>query len=379
MKLKTILQNVEVTNVTNNNNPIVKNLSCDHRNVEKNGIFFCIKGNNADGHNFAQEAVNRGAICLVVEHFIQNINVCQVVVKNTRIAMSIMAKNLSGKACDKLKIITLVGTNGKTTTSYIISHILTQQGINNAIIGTNGTHIGAITINSTLTTPDPIELHAIFKQLIKYGVEVVILEASAQAIYLNKLAGITSFASVFTNLSNEHLDYFKTYENYKQVKVGYFNTDVTKRAVINADDVVGQEIIKTCKLKVYSYGLYNPADTFAIDITTSLKGSTFIVNANDEIFEVKTKLIGIYNIYNILASINVALLINCTIDTIMNSLSSLESIPGRMNIINLDCNNKVVIDYAHTPDGFEQVLGLLRKLRRGNIIVVFGCVGYSDS
>lgn len=381
MKLKKLLEDINVKKIIGSKALDISNLACKDSEVEKNGMFFCLAGSQNDGHAFADDAVHKGAICLVTERQVQiDGNVTQIIVENSRAAMSQIAKNFFGKTCDKLKIVTIVGTNGKTTTSYILNQILNRQGIKSALIGTNGTIVSdSIKIESKLTTPDPIELHYLFKQLHALKVEVVILEASAHAIYLNKLAGVTSEVAIFTNLSNEHLDFFKTMEEYERVKMSHFNADNVKNAVINVDDNTGLKILNSGEVEVLSYGLANPASTFAIDIAISIKGTTFVVNALDNILEIKTKLVGLHNVYNTLASINAALLLGCSPETIIDSLKDMPAVPGRFNVYSLDCNNKVIIDYAHTPDGFEKVLSLIKSLRHGKIITIFGCVGYSDS
>lgn len=380
MKLKKILENINIIKLIGNKNLEITNLACNHNEVQKGAIYFCLVGSTVDGHIFANDAIKNGAVCLVVEkEVVTEQNVTQIIVKNSRETMSLMAKNFYDKCCDKLKIITVVGTNGKTTTAYVISQILNKEGIKNATIGTNGTIVSEnIKFNSKLTTPDPIELHYLFKQLHSLKVEVVILEASAHAIYLNKLAGITSEIAIFTNLSNEHLDYFKTLQNYEYVKMSHFKSESVKSAIINVDDATGFKILNSDEVQVFSYGLKNPSSTFAINISLSIKGMRFVVNAMDNLLEVKTKLVGLYNVYNILASINAALLLGCSLENIINALKDMPAVPGRFNVYNLDCNNKVVIDYAHTPDGFENVLSLVKSLRKGKIITVFGCVGYSD-
>ena len=382
MKLKKILENVEVISLTGNDNINIKDMFFVDSQVVKGSVFFCMSGTSHDGHNYAASAEKNGAVCLVVEKEIitTNANTVVVKVKNTRIAMSIMAKNFFGKCCDKLKIIGVTGTNGKTSISYILANIFKSAGTSVAIIGTNGTVVGDIVINSKLTTPDPIELHYIFKQLYNLQVKVVVMEVSAQALHFSKIEGIKFEVGIITNITNEHLDFFKTMENYKQVKFSFLSQKYVKTAVVNADDESCLEYINNQNiLPVFSYGVANPSSTFAINITMSIKETKFVVNANDNIFEVKTKLLGVYNVYNILACINAALLCGLSVDNIIKGIDNTKQIPGRMNIFNLDCNNKVVVDYAHTPDWFKKVLELIRSLRQGKIITIFGCVGYSDS
>ncbi len=379
MKLTNLLNGVPVKKIMHSKNCNITQLTLNHNEAKKGSLFFCLVGFTHNGHDFAQSAVQNGAVAVVVEHEIANLNCVQIVVENSRSAMSFIAKNFYARACDDLTIVSLVGTNGKTSITYILNQILTTQGIKTAIIGTTGTKVGNTEINSHLTTPDPIELHYLFQQLKNLQVKVVLLEASAQAIYFHKLDGVTSKVAVFTNCTNEHLDFFKSFDFYEQTKMSFFAYPSVQHAVLNSDSATSLKIMKQFSGNVLTYGLTNPASTFAIDITTSLKGSAYVVNCNDQIFEVKTKLIGVHNVYNTLASITAASLLGVQVETMVKALNELASIPGRMNVLNLDCNNKIIIDYAHTPDGFEEVLGIVRKLRQGKLICVFGCVGYSDS
>lgn len=377
MKLNELLKNVAIKEKLNYKNVNVNSITCKSAEVVKGSLYFCLTGFSVDGHDFAQTAFERGARVLVVEKPV-SVNAVQIVVENAREAMSNVAKNFYGASVDRLKIVSVVGTTGKTSVCFILSQILSQQGIKNATIGTNGVVFEGKTLNFELTTPDPIALHYIFSKLESVGVKTVVMEASAQAIYLKKMVGITSEIAIFTNLSNEHIDYFKTTENYINTKKSFFKSSV-KNVVINADDPQGVNFLQASTGQVHSYGLFNPASTFAIDISTSLKGSSFVVNNSDDIFEIKTKLIGVFNIYNTLAAVSAAKLLKVSTENIVKALENLPEIDGRMNILHMDCNNKVVVDFAHSPAGFTEVLGLLRKLRKGRIITVFGCVGYSDA
>lgn len=375
MKLSKLLAGVNMIHLHGSEDVEVKGLFQTCKEIEKGGMYFCYKGVNANGHDYAEEAVLKGASVLVVEQELP-LNITQVVVENARIAMSQIAKNFYGAACNKLKIITVTGSNGKTSITYILSKILETAGHKCAIIGTNGTFIGKLKMNTKLTTPDPIELHYVFSQIVNLGVEFVIMEASAHAIALNKLVGINSEVAILTNVTEEHLDFFGSFEHYAEIKKSWFKQNV-KNAVINADDVVGQQLLNELKVNTVSYGLSNPSDTFAINIKTSIKGSTFFVNAQDELLNIKTGLVGTYNVYNILACISASLMLGVSSETIVKGVEALKNIPGRFHVYSLDCNNVVVVDFAHTPDGFEQVLSTIKKLRSGKIFTIFGCVGYS--
>ena len=205
------------------------------------------------------------------------------------------------------------------------------------------------------------------------------MEVSAHAIFLDKLYGVKFDIGLFTNISNEHLDFFHNMDNYAHTKVAFFNKKYMKESVCNIDDFWGVEIAKKANIPVVSYGIYNPANIFAVDIKINIKGSNFFVNIDDEILEIDTGLIGEYNVYNILGCIGVAKLMGVDNNTIRIALKNQKPVDGRFNVFGLENNKKIIVDFAHTPDGFEKVLSLIKKLRMGRIITIFGCVGYSDS
>ena len=377
-KLSELILDIHALDIKNFKDVFIESLAHKAADCEPSSIYFCLKGKQNDGHNFAKQAVKLGAKVLVVEKFL-DIDAIQILVKNSRIAMAQIAKNFYDKADEKLKIVSIVGTNGKTTTSMVIARILRDCGKSVGVIGTNGVYFDdELSLPCDLTTPDPIELHYIFSQLVSFGVEYAVIEASAHAIYLNKLYGIKSELGIFTNISNEHLDYFETMENYSKVKMNYFNATNMKFAIINIDDIYGRDLAKNLDIPYLTYGIFNPANTFAIDIKTSMGGSDFIVNASDEIMNIKSSLVGDFNVYNLLAGITAALYFKCTPRKIESSIKNMQRVDGRFNVFELSRNRKIVIDFAHTPDGFEKTLSLIKMLRKGKITTLFGCVEYAD-
>lgn len=377
MKLNNLLKDVNITKKINYKNFEVLNLEHNSNLIKKGGLFFCVNGSNFNGENFAKCAVENGASVVVTEHEIKNLRATQIVVENVRIAMAQISKKFYGNACDKLKIIMVTGTNGKTTITYMLQSMFNAAGIKCAIIGTNGIFCDNVRLYYGLTTPDPIDLHYYFKQLVNLNVKVVVMEASAHAIYLNKLCGISGEAIIFTNLTNEHLDFFGSMQNYAKVKLDYINSNKFKRAIVNADCGFVSSIMEN--KKVLYYGLKNPSHTFAVNIKHSINGSEYFVNCMDEIMEVNSHQVGQYNVYNTLACITLCKALKLKTLDIMQGIKNLTSIPGRFNVVNLADGKKVIIDFAHTPDGFFSVLSEIKKFCKGNIITLFGCVGYSDS
>lgn len=379
MKLEKLVKDLDIIEKINFFNHEIKCITHQSNECDKQGLFFCIKGDNFDGHNFANEAINNGCVVCVCEKKLEKVDVTQIIVPDVRLAMSIIAKEFFERACDSLKIISIVGTNGKTTTSHILAKMLKDCGKKVGVIGTNGVFVGEICLPNNLTTPDPIELHYTFKQFLSFGVEYAIIEASAHAIKLNKLFGVFSRVGIFTNISAEHLDFFNSMDNYAQTKLDFFNNQNMECAVINTDDAYGRRLLISTNVPAKSYGICSPSNTFAIDIKTSLQGSEFVVNLADDVFKITTKLVGDYNVYNILGAITCAHILGCSNEIIKTSLHTLESIPGRLNVFEKEENIKIIIDYAHTPDGIEKTLKLIKLLRRGRIITLFGVVGYANN
>ncbi len=378
MKLKKLISNCEIIKLVNFKNVEISNLNFNSKQIENGGLFFAIKGKKNNGEKYVEEAIKNGCVAVVSENVLQ-VEIPQIIVKDARIAMSIFSSNFYNNPTKKLKIISVVGTNGKTTTSTIIYNILKDNGINVGLIGTNGIFFNNINLPNDMTTPDPIELYYTFNQMVMFGIEYVVIEVSAHAIYLNKMYGVKSEIGVFTNISNEHLDYFKTMNNYANVKVGFFNKNNMKECVVNVDDEYGKQIAYNCGIPCVSYGIAYPANVFAIDIKTTLSEMRFVANVENEILKIKTKLVGDYNVYNLLAGITVAKMLKISNSNIVKSVANMQNVSGRWEVFDLLNNNKIIVDYAHTPDGFEKILSLIKFLRpAGKIITLFGCVGYSD-
>ncbi len=375
MKLSKLLENVTYTQ---------KGEEVEITHLQKNandkcsgGLFFCYKGVDFDGKDYLEEAINNGAVAVIVEEFF-DIPITQIKVENVRKERAKICSNFFDRPDKKLKIIGISGTNGKTTSSYIIKNILEVCGKSVGVIGTNAIYIGGVFYKATLTTPDSIDLFEIFDKMVKAEVEYVIMEVSAHALDLYKVWGIKFEVGLFTNFTQDHLDYFENMENYKKVKQSFFNASYCKTCVFNFDDEVGREFAKICDCKTLSYGIIYPSDLFAINIEMSLKGSKFVVNFNDEIMNIESNLCGKFNVYNIMGAICVSKLLNISNDAIVAGLYSMPEVAGRFNLYTVQ-DKTVVIDFAHTPDGVENVLRTAKSLTKGQIITVFGCGGNRDS
>ena len=376
MKLSSLIKGVDVKQLVNFKNINITNLSIRADEIEKNGLFFAIKGNNFDGANFVSQAMAHGAKAVVCEKEIKGIDIPQIIVKDIRLSLAVISKTFFNKCDEKLKIIAVVGTNGKTTTSTLIYNVLKESGKKVGLIGTNGVKINDLTLPNMLTTPDPIDLFYIFEQMVTFNVEYVVMEISAHAIHYKKVYGITPQIVIYTNISNEHLDFFKTMDIYSNTKLNYIKQLDNSIKIVNVDDEYGRQLLQ-CK-NVITYGNINPADTFSIDVEMSINGSAFICNAMDNILNINSSLTGNYNVYNIMASVTALKKLGISDKSIIEGIANTKKIDGRWEVFDFPNNNKVIIDYAHTPDGFLRVLENVKKLRKGRIITLFGCVGYSD-
>ena len=375
MLLSKLLEGVEVLNEYKDIE--VLGLNFNTNNVKKGDMFICLKGSKTDGHSLATIAIDKGAICLLVEKLIPSLNVVQILVQNTRKALSVISSNFYYRACDKLKIVTVTGTNGKTSVTYILNSILESAKLKSAVIGTNGIKINDKQIETGLTTPDPIELHKIFNLMVKEGVEVVCMEASAHAIYLHKLHGIKAKIGIFTNCTQDHLDYFKNMENYQNVKKSYFDEKNMEFALVNVDDKLGIDIYQNSNVKTVTYGETNPSDIFSVNFENTSIGIKFLVNAFDDIIPIECNLYGRFNMYNIMAAIGAAKFLKINDETIAAGIKNIDKIDGRFNVV-YNKDFKVIIDFAHTPDSLENVLKAARTITKNNLICVFGCGGNRD-
>ncbi len=374
MKLKTLLENVTY-DTKNYANIEVHYLCVDSRKVQKGSLFFCIEGGKVDGHNFVLEAISKGAVAVVVSHEIPIYDVPVILVDNVRKALTIICSNFYNNVDKKLRFIGITGTNGKTTTSFILKSILGTK-YNVGVIGTSGCFIGNEKIETHLTTPDTLELFSLLYQMYNKGVVYVIMEVSAHAIALNKIYGLNFDIGIFTNLTHDHLDYFGDMENYWNVKK-HFMMQYCKKIVVNIDDKYARELLDFSGI-VYTYGLENPSDIFAVNINIDLDGSSFYVNLNDEIAKVHFGLAGIYNVYNVMAGLLVGSLCGVDLINAVKGVEKVTAVDGRFDLKSIN-DFYAIIDYAHSPDALENVLKTVRTFAKRRVIVVFGSSGYRDS
>ena len=356
----------------------IDGLYMDSREVKEKGLFVCLTGGKADGHEFAYQAVQSGAVALVVERLLP-IRVPQILVPSTRVALPYLASKFYGDPSAQLKIIGVTGTNGKTTTTHLLAGILRRAGKQVATIGTLGITYGRKKIETSLTTPDPIVMQKAYADMVACGVEYVVEEVSAHALYHKKDSGTYYTACIFTNLTQDHLDFFKDMESYKSAKISLFEKDKCDLAIVNADDKVSDEIKKIrIGSKVTTYGLKEPADCFAVLTDEGLLGQSFVLNLEDDLCRVSLHLTGKHNAYNALAAATCAYKLGINVPAIACGLNEVKQVSGRLQFVQTYKGASIFVDFAHTPDGLKHSLTSLKKHTVGRLICLFGCGGNRD-
>ena len=376
MKLESIAEILGAEIAQEQGGTEISGLSADSTKVKKGDLFFCYRGEKFDSHSCAGKVAAAGAAALVCERRL-DCPLPQLIVKDGRAAVAAAAKFFYGDACDKLKIVGVTGTNGKTTTTYMLASVFRAAGKSVGVIGTLGISFAGRFISPELTTPDPIFLHCIFREMAESGVEYVFMEVSAHALYFDKVAGIHFEAGIFTNCTQDHLDFFGNMKEYSECKKKLFLGGRCRYSVINSDDALGREIMRFAPSPV-TYGLKNPADVFAVNVEESITGVKFVLNLFDELYEIRLALPAEHNVYNAMAAAAFAKVAGIGTETIARGLKSLKCVPGRLERAGSYNGADIFVDFAHTPDGLEKSLQALKKLCRGRLYCLFGCGGNRD-
>ncbi len=361
-------QNVPDTEITD--------IAFDSRKVTKGSLFICINGERVDGHNYAVSAQEKGASVIVAEHK-TDASIPHIIVDDTRLAMSLIASAWFSHPEKSLKFIGVTGTNGKTSTAFFIKRILDKMGLKTGLVGTVCNMIGDKTIPASVTTPEPLALFSLFADMVSAGVTHVVMEVSSHSIVQKRVYGVHFESAVFTNLSQDHLDYHGTMENYKAAKRELFLQ--TDTAVINIDDKTGQEYFEQIPCKKLTFStLKNNADFVGKDIKLKPSGVSFQAVTLGGIARVTTASPGKFMVYNALGAIGAVCALGYKFLEILPHISSLGAVDGRAQIISGERPYTVMIDYAHTPDGLENILSSVKQYAQGRVITLFGCGGDRD-
>ena len=356
----------------------VSDVVIDSRKAAPGALFVCIPGAKADGHAYAGQAAERGAVALVVERPVHGISLPQILVKDSRDALARIAAAFHGNPARRLSIVGITGTNGKTTTTYLLKSIFEAAGEKVGLMGTIATMVGSEVLPQSLTTPDPMEFHGALRRMADAGCRRVVMEVSAHALALRKMAGVMFDAAIFTNLTQDHLDDFKTMENYSAAKKLLFTDEMTRAAVINTGDPAWKRMIEGFHGTVLTYGACGEAELCAADMDVRPDGCGFVMRHAGWSMPVELKLSGHFNIYNALGAAGAALLLGVPGESVKAGLERIEVMNGRMERVETGKGFTVLVDYAHTEDSIEQVLKAARVFARNRVIIVFGCGGDRD-
>lgn len=357
-------RDTEVTTVTDKTDCIVP--GC---------VFVCIQGARFDGHTAAAAAMEQGAAAVVVQRDTGCAN--QVLVKNTREAYALLCQAYYGYPADKMTMIGVTGTNGKTTTAFLIKDILDSRGIKTGLVGTVKNMIGYKEVEAHFTTPDALELNALFAQMVADGCTHCVMEVSSQALVQGRVKGIHFTVGAFTNLTQDHLDYHGTFEAYREAKRQLFLQADT--AVLNADDANAMKMVEETECKVVTLSTkIDEADYTAKNIILKPYSVTYELVTNRSIGRVKLGIPGGFSVYNSMLAAVCCIVLGEPFDEVVHALAQAKGVPGRIEVVPVDTDYTVIIDYAHSPDGLENILTSLRAVSQGRILTVFGCGGDRD-
>ena len=363
-----------------NTNLEVNGLQTDSRKVIKGSVFIAVRGVHADGHQFIEKAVQQGAIAVVVETLPaqQDNSITWVQVENSAAAAGIMAHNFFGQPTEKLKLVGVTGTNGKTTIATLLFKLFSGLGYKCGLLSTVENHIGKQVLPATHTTPDAISLNELLAQMVDEGCTHVFMETSSHALHQHRVAGLKYAGAIFSNITHDHLDYHKTFDEYIRVKKSFFDNLASDAfAISNADDKRGQVMLQNTNAQKYLYSLRTIAGFKGKILESNLSG--MVMNIDDQ--EVHFRLIGEFNAYNLLAVYGAAVCLGEDKQEVLQMLSGLTGAEGRFDYI-ISPKEKIIgiVDYAHTPDALLNVLATIKNLRKGHeqVITVVGCGGDRD-
>src|SRR5690554_5818223 len=345
-------------------------------------MFIATIGYNTDGHDYIENAIKNGAIAIVCENIPKKkeADITYIEVEDSRIAQAILANQFYDYPSNKLKMIGITGTNGKTSVAFLIGKIIGQWGKKIGNIGTIGNYLNDTYHKAKNTTPEAIDLQHMLSHMVSIGIGYTVMEVSSHSLSLNRVKGTNFDIGIFTNLSQDHLDFHQTYEKYFDAKTKLFYM-TNKANIINGDDPYGKRLIKAlkdCDVKTYSFGIKDGCDYMAKDIVIDSKGVSFTFEGENIKEKFYLGIPGIFSVYNAMAAIITGYIENIPMETIKKALIDVPAVPGRFELVNTDTPYSVIIDYAHTPDGLENVLKTINSFSKKRIISVFGCGGDRD-
>ncbi|HEX4887102.1 MAG TPA: UDP-N-acetylmuramoyl-L-alanyl-D-glutamate--2,6-diaminopimelate ligase [Luteibaculaceae bacterium] len=377
--LKDILYGTRMLEVLGSTNIAIENVSADSRKIQKNGLFVATRGTVVDGHDFIPTAIKNKAIAVVCEEFPAELasGVAYIKVADSQKSLGIIASNFFDQPSKELKLVGVTGTNGKTTVATLLYQAFRELGYKVGLLSTVVNKINFLDVPATHTTPDPVTLNSLLRQMANAGCSFCFMEVSSHAVVQERIAGLTFAGAIFTNITHDHLDYHKTFDNYLGAKKQFFDQLPTNAfAITNKDDKNGLVMVQNTKARVYTYALLSPADIKVKIIDNQLSGLHLVVDGT----EVHTRLIGKFNAYNLAAIYTAGIKLGQDPLQMLTVISNLSAVAGRFQYIKTGGNVTAIVDYAHTPDALENVLKTIQDIRSGNekIITVVGCGGDRD-
>ena len=377
MKLKDLLKNIDVTEIHADLETEIGGISYDSRKTQPGDAFVAVVGFESDGHKFIPMAADKGAAVVICQNT-PEIDVPYVLVKDSRLGLAIISRDFFGNPSGEMTVIGITGTNGKTTTTYLLKHMLEDKlGAKVGLVGTNGNMIGNEFIHTERTTPESYELQELFREMADAGCTHVVMEVSSHSLYLNRVAGIEFTVGEFTNLTQDHLDFHKTMEEYAKAKSLLFR--MCRFGCMNMDDEWFGKISDGAECEMFTYSAESEAaDLYARNVMLSAAGVSFDAVTSHGSEKVKLAIPGKFSVYNALGVIACGLKLGMSLKDCAEAMSTAKGVKGRMEVVPTDGNYTILVDYAHTPDALENALKALRSNDDGRLVVLFGCGGDRD-
>src|SRR6266513_3132722 len=386
MQLKTLVDGIPVRQIIGTLDRPVESIAYDSRRAQRNGLFVALRGGKSDGHQFIAQAIEKGASVIVAEREEKYPRATCLVVENSRTALADLSRVFYGRPGDRLKLAAVTGTNGKTTTTFLIKHICEKAGLRCGLIGTVRYEIGERVLPAIRTTPESLDLQELLAQIVNAGCRAAAMEVSSHALAQDRTRGLEWNVAVFTNLTQDHLDFHATKESYFDSKAKLFarlGSQEKKRkpvAILNIDDRYGEQLLKKIdkRVAVITYGMGMRADFRASNYRVESSGTSYQLDARGKSYLVRVPLIGGVNVANSVAALAAANALGISLRDAVLGLGKSPQVPGRLELVPAKRQFQVFVDYAHTPDALRNVLNTLRELEPHRLIVVFGCGGNRD-
>lgn len=381
MRLSIIISGLDIEAVSGHTDIDITGIAYDSRAVKEGNVFVAIEGYKADGHGYINEAIKNGAKAIIVQRDVfVNSDLAIIKVKDTRKALAKVSSGFYNNPSEKFYLIGITGTNGKTSTSYIIESIFRASGKKIGVVGTIGCQINGKYIKTKNTTPESLELQQLFNEIIKSNIENCVMEVSSHSLELSRVDNTDFDVGIFTNITKEHLDYHKTFENYYNAKKKLFFM-TNKYNIINIDDEYGKLLIdelSRVNIPLLTYGIESKADVYATDLCFKATGVSYKLHIFNNATDINMKIPGIFTVYNCLAAAACAHVYGIDISHIKEGLEKVEGVKGRFELVPTNQDFTVIIDFAHTADALEKVLSAISQFSEGRKIIVFGAGGDRD-